>query len=268
MPAHRTQASCGVAPCTHSLALNSRAINSLRIGDFGTAVRLAPKEQCTSRVGTSGYMAPEVLGKESYGTPVDLWSLGIILYTLLCGRPPFDNSDEVREERDIKACRWSFAGGNWAEVSDEAKEVVRRLLAKLPADRPTALEALQLPWARPAFADASVDKHGGAQRLGERASRMTRVGSLPGSASLLEIKGLEKYAAARHASQAAFALSGPTSAPHSSGPRWGIDASSSDDKLRPSRSKRASSACASAVSVSVGESVGVTPRQSDIQHDL
>ena len=103
----------------------------LRICDFGAAVRLAPNELCGGeQAGSPGYMAPEVLCAEPYGLPVDLWSLGIILYTLLCGRPPYDGREPLREAADIKAGRWSFAGPNWAEVSDEAKDVVRRLLAR------------------------------------------------------------------------------------------------------------------------------------------
>ena len=186
----------------------------LRIADFGAAHILQPSEVVTQRAGTPGHMAPEILSGQAYGLPVDLWSLGVILFTLLSGRPPFDGRDEAKEEKDIIAGRWSMSHDpNWNVVSEEAKGVVKALLATDPKHRPRVDEALQLPWMRPMYTHgqptdgfvpqnnrfgdktesaAASSPSGTSQQLskGRNASDMMRVGSLPGSASLLELKGL------------------------------------------------------------------------------
>ena len=101
----------------------------------------------TRRVGTRGYMAPEVLIGLPYGPTADAWSIGVILYTLLCGRHPFAGyACEAHEEAAVRGGRWSFDGPNWSEVSEDAKEVVRKLLDQDGQTRPQAHEALDLPW--------------------------------------------------------------------------------------------------------------------------
>lgn len=169
----------------------------LRIADFGAAQALAPGEQCLERAGSPGYMAPEVLAGRPYDLAVDLWSLGVILYTLLCGRPPFEWGG-ADEEAAVLRGAWSFADANWYDVSAEAKDAVRALLAHEPEARPRVHEVLQLPWVRPSAEPASVTRRGSSLSVGGVGERdappiskeMIRVGSLPGSASLLELRGL------------------------------------------------------------------------------
>ena len=90
-----------------------------------------------SVTGTIGYQAPEILDdSKSYGTAVDLWSLGIILHAMLCGYLPerIPPSMSVHEDEV------------WARISDEAKDLMRALLSLVPSRRPTAREALQCEW--------------------------------------------------------------------------------------------------------------------------
>ena len=120
----------------------------LRIADFGVARRLGPAGTTTGRAGSAGYMSPEVLSDEPYGLAADVWSLGVILYTLLSGCMPFLYDNPEQEEAAVRDGRWSFSDSNWDEVSFEAKDMVRMLLSQASHKRPTASEALDLAWVR------------------------------------------------------------------------------------------------------------------------
>ena len=185
----------------------------LRIADFGVARRLSgPGGTARGIVGSTGYMAPEVLSDKPYGLAADVWSMGVILFTLLSGRMPFWHDDETLEEAAIKEGAWSFADANWDEVSYEAKDMVRRLLTTDPMKRPSAQEALDMPWLRVSPRDpidgpltapreqrtlartsADADSPGG-PRTEPRSSNAggTRRHSLAGSKSLLTLPALER----------------------------------------------------------------------------
>jgi calcium/calmodulin-dependent protein kinase I len=108
----------------------------LVLADFGIAKTLHGNEVLTTMAGSFGYAAPEVMEKKGHGKPVDMWSLGVITYTLLCGYSPFrsesmnDLIEECRGERVIFHPRY------WGEVSDDAKEFIRSLLKANPDERP------------------------------------------------------------------------------------------------------------------------------------
>lgn len=94
--------------------------------------------------GTPYYIAPEVLSGK-YTEQCDMWSIGVILYVLLCGQPPFNGKNaDILEE--VKSGNWSFKGYIWEDISEEAKELVTKLMTKDPKKRITALSALQHPW--------------------------------------------------------------------------------------------------------------------------
>lgn len=96
--------------------------------------------------GTTDYMAPEIVNEQKYTQAIDLWSLGCVLYIMLCGDVPFAGSD-MQETRDkIAEGKVEFASGVWDKVSDRAKKLVRGLLEKDPEKRLTAEQALQHPW--------------------------------------------------------------------------------------------------------------------------
>ena len=94
--------------------------------------------------GTPYYIAPEVLAG-TYTEKCDLWSIGVILYIMLCGSPPFNGSDEVIIKK-VKSGQWEFRGQVWSTIDESAKDLVRKLIEKNVNDRLTAVEALQHPW--------------------------------------------------------------------------------------------------------------------------
>ena len=97
----------------------------------------SPQLRTRTITGTPGYQAPEILDdSKSYGTAVDLWSLGIILHTMLCGYLPERIPPPMSAHEDEV----------WARISNEAKDLVRALLSLVPSRRPTAREALQCEW--------------------------------------------------------------------------------------------------------------------------
>ncbi|KAJ4496558.1 kinase-like domain-containing protein [Lentinula lateritia] len=121
--------------------------SNIVIADFGIAKHLdTPEEQLHSLAGSIGYVAPEVLLNEGHGKQVDLWSIGIITYVLLCGYSPF-RSDEVKVLiRETTEARIEFHDKYWKNVSSEAKTFIKRLLNPDPTRRPTAAEALKDTW--------------------------------------------------------------------------------------------------------------------------
>ncbi|EMD41542.1 hypothetical protein CERSUDRAFT_110099 [Gelatoporia subvermispora B] len=123
------------------------ADSDIVIVDFGIAKHLdSPDEQLTSLAGSFGYVAPEVLNKSGHGKAVDIWSIGIITYVLLCGYSPF-RSDDVKElVRETTEARVEFHERYWHNVSDEAKDFIKTLLNADPSKRPSAEQALKHRW--------------------------------------------------------------------------------------------------------------------------
>lgn len=109
------------------------------LADFGIAKMLGSKdEMLTTMAGSFGYAAPEVMMKQGHGKPVDMWSLGIITYTLLCGYPPF-RSEHLQDLIDeCCACRVVFHERYWKDVSQDAKDFILGLLRPKPEDRLTS----------------------------------------------------------------------------------------------------------------------------------
>ncbi|KAJ6551840.1 kinase-like domain-containing protein [Mycena capillaripes] len=117
------------------------------IADFGIAKHLhASDEQLMSLAGSPGYVAPEVLRKQGHGKAVDVWCTGIITYVLLCGYSPFRAEDQQTLIRETLEAKIEFHTKYWKNVSDEAKNFIKRLLSLDPAERPTAEAALSDPW--------------------------------------------------------------------------------------------------------------------------
>lgn len=129
----------------------------LKLTDFGLAKYRSRETQLSTACGTPGYVAPEVLEGKQYGKEVDLWSLGVILYILLCGFPPFYDESTAGLYRQIKKGQYDFPDPYWSEISDKAKAVVKGLLTVNPKKRWTPSDLLTKEWVR---GSASKEKFG------------------------------------------------------------------------------------------------------------
>lgn len=143
--------------------LSSAEDSAIKITDFGLAKyrngTVSGGGDMTTACGTPGYVAPEVLKNEPYGKAVDLWSLGVILYILLCGFPPFYHESTAALYKQIKKGEFDFPAPYWTNISASAKDLVRRLLTVDPAQRATAAQVLAHPWI--AGSEASTKPLGG-----------------------------------------------------------------------------------------------------------
>ncbi|XP_062117683.1 calcium-dependent protein kinase 32-like [Humulus lupulus] len=124
---------------------NKKETAPLKAIDFGLSVFFKPGERFTEIVGSPYYMAPEVL-KRNYGPEVDVWSAGVILYILLCGVPPFWAETEQGVAQAIIRSVLDFKRDPWPKVSDNAKDLVKKMLDPDPRRRLTAQEVLDHPW--------------------------------------------------------------------------------------------------------------------------
>ncbi|KAL4285039.1 hypothetical protein GQ457_16G006470 [Hibiscus cannabinus] len=127
------------------LFANKKETSLLKAIDFGLSVFFKPGERFNEIVGSPYYMAPEVL-KRNYGPEVDVWSAGVILYILLCGVPPFWAETEQGVAQAIIRSVIDFKRDPWPKVSDNAKDLVRKMLNPDPKLRLTAQEVLEHPW--------------------------------------------------------------------------------------------------------------------------
>ncbi|XP_076976944.1 ribosomal protein S6 kinase alpha-2 isoform X4 [Tamandua tetradactyla] len=123
---------------------------AIRICDFGFAKQLrAENGLLMTPCYTANFVAPEVLKRQGYDAACDVWSLGILLYTMLAGFTPFANGpDDTPEEilARIGSGKYALSGGNWDSISDAAKDVVSRMLHVDPQQRLTAVQVLTHPW--------------------------------------------------------------------------------------------------------------------------
>uniref|UniRef100_A0A673NA25 Ribosomal protein S6 kinase n=1 Tax=Sinocyclocheilus rhinocerous TaxID=307959 RepID=A0A673NA25_9TELE len=123
---------------------------SLRICDFGFAKQLrADNGLLMTPCYTANFVAPEVLKRQGYDEGCDIWSLGVLLYTMIAGFTPFANGPEDTPEEilsRIGSGHFTLTGGNWDAVSDAAKDLVSKMLHVDPHQRLTAKQVLKHPW--------------------------------------------------------------------------------------------------------------------------
>lgn len=121
-----------------------------KVGDFGLS-RLfpegGPREQKTGTLcGTPGYVAPEVLNREPYSYGVDVWSLGVILYITMCGFPPFPLDMQADSLKKVKTADFSFPSPYWDDISEQSKDLIRRMIVVDPEKRAKIEDVLAHPF--------------------------------------------------------------------------------------------------------------------------
>lgn len=133
-----------------NLLLATKSMDSpMKLTDFGMSKVYQTAEvqgTMSTRCGTPGYVAPEIISKMPYTEKVDLWSVGVVVYIMLCGRPPFYGENDVAVMRKITQGKYKFPKQYWSNVSDDAKSFITHLLQVNPTQRPTCAEALQHKW--------------------------------------------------------------------------------------------------------------------------
>ncbi|XP_063388479.1 phosphorylase b kinase gamma catalytic chain, liver/testis isoform isoform X3 [Cydia fagiglandana] len=125
---------------------------NVKITDFGFAKVLKEGEKLFELCGTPGYLAPETLKANmfedapGYGMEVDIWACGVIMFTLLVGCPPFWHRKQMVMLRNIMEGKYSFTSPEWADISDDPKDLIRRLLVVEPSQRLPIEDALSHPF--------------------------------------------------------------------------------------------------------------------------
>ncbi|XP_056128845.1 MAP kinase-activated protein kinase 2 [Lampris incognitus] len=122
----------------------------LKLTDFGFAKETTSHNSLNTPCYTPYYVAPEVLGPEKYDKSCDMWSLGVIMYILLCGYPPFYSNHGLAispgMKRRIRMGQYEFPDPEWSDVSEEAKRLIQTLLKTEPTQRMTITEFMNHPW--------------------------------------------------------------------------------------------------------------------------
>lgn len=133
--------------------------NDVKLIDFGYAGVWSPDKPLTGLCGTPDYVAPEVLTwyddddkGTAYGKGSDLWSLGVLLYVILSGCSPFSADAEEQLLKQVAEAKYEFYEHEWKDVSDNAKDLIKRLLVVDPAQRLSMQQLLAHPWLKDAVA--------------------------------------------------------------------------------------------------------------------
>lgn len=122
---------------------------NIKLADFSFACRVHTPRSLTARVGTPTYVAPEVLKNIPYDQSADMWSVGVILYVLLVGYPPFASENQAELFQKIRTADFTFIAEDWEGISPSAQDLIRNLITVDPSKRMTAKQALyESEWLR------------------------------------------------------------------------------------------------------------------------
>lgn len=129
-----------------NILLSNQASNTVKIADFGLSKDFTGDSVMSTCCGSPSYVAPEILEQGEYSNACDIWSIGVILYVLLSGYLPFYGNTQEELFDKILTASFSFNNKCWDDVSEQAKDLVSRMLTLKPEDRPSAEECLKHPW--------------------------------------------------------------------------------------------------------------------------
>ncbi|KAJ6242017.1 serine/threonine-protein kinase fhke-related [Anaeramoeba flamelloides] len=120
----------------------------IKIADFGLSKIYSEKIMLKTACGTPGYVAPEILDEDmnSYGPKVDVWSVGVITYIMLCGYPPFYNENTNNLFKQILSGEFEFPEEDWSKISEEAKQFISKIFVVDSSSRMSVEQALKHPW--------------------------------------------------------------------------------------------------------------------------
>lgn len=122
-----------------------KSTNLLKIIDFGLSCKFESGKDLTTKAGTPYYVAPEVLAGK-YNEASDIWSCGVIMFVMLCGYPPFYGETDAEVLSKVRLGSFNFSSNDWANVSKDAKDLIRRMLQKDPKHRATAADSVTDVW--------------------------------------------------------------------------------------------------------------------------
>ena len=148
------------------------------MADFGFARRVHTPNCLTSRCGSPTFVAPEILKNIPHDQSVDLWSVGVVIYLLLVGYPPFARKTESELFTQIRSCDWKFYEEYWENISPDARELIENLLVSDPEQRWMASESLECSWLQYGIAeDGEVDLTTSIESLRDRRARLRHFSS-------------------------------------------------------------------------------------------
>ena len=143
---HRRKiAHCDMKP-KNLLLMSDDNDSFIKLADFGFAARVHRPKSLTKQCGTPFFVAPEILTRKPYDQQSDMWSVGCIVFLLLSGSLPFMGRSQKELFRKIVAGKYEFKESEWVDVSEDAKDLVVRLLVLNPDKRINAEQALRHPW--------------------------------------------------------------------------------------------------------------------------
>lgn len=131
--------------------------NRIKIIDFGLARQFDPKKKLQVLFGTPEFVAPEVVNFDQIGYGTDMWSIGVICYVLLSGLSPFMGDTDVETMANVTIAKYDFDHDAFAEISEDAKDFIRRLLIKDKEKRLTATQCQKHPWLKKKKVEASKE---------------------------------------------------------------------------------------------------------------